>query len=168
MDVARRVISANDGADGPLNCQLPCGDAAASPVPVVGKKGVVAYFGPDLDDRAVGRRVSQWTHAGFEVLPFAFTRTVLGSKVPEHFVNLGRLMPQSRLRRIVPLALAALRIFGQRDALAGASLFIGRNPDNAILALFARWISRSQAPFVYEIFDVNSSCTEPNFRGAAL
>ena len=105
---------------------------------------------------------------GFEVLPFAFTRNILKTQTPAHFVDLGRLMPRSRLRRIFPLALAALRIFRQREALARAKLFVGRNPDNAILALFARRISGATAPFVYEIFDVNSSCTEPNLRGAAL
>ena len=144
----------------------PLADSAAA---TRDRPGLVAYFGPDLDDPAVRRRVSQWRHAGFKVLPFAFARRSEAMRSePGEFVNLGHIMPRSRIRRVIPLALAALRILSQRGTLSEAGLFVGRNLDNALLALFARWISGSSAPFIYEIFDVNQSCTEPGPRGALL
>ena len=127
------------------------------------RPGLVAYFGPDLDDPAVRRRVSQWRHAGFKVLPFAFARRseATGSE-PGEFVNLGHIMPRSRIRRVIPLALAALRIFSQRGTLSDAGLFVGRNLDNALLALVARWVSGSSAPFIYEIFTSTSPAPSPD------
>ena len=133
-----------------------------------GSRAAVAYFGPDLNDSAVRRRVAQWAYAGFQVFPFAFARNGAESGSPPEFVNLGNLMPQSLIRRVFPIALAALRLLRQRRRLASAQLFIGRNLDNALLALFARSMSRSSAPLVYEIFDVNRACTEPGLRGALL
>lgn len=128
----------------------------------------VAYFGPDLNDSAVRRRVAQWAHAGFRVIPFAFARDGADNGDRPEFVNLGTLMPQSLVRRLFPIALGAFRLLRMRGTLAGAQLFIGRNLDNALLALFARRVSRSRAPLVYEIFDVNRVCTDPGLRGIVV
>lgn len=130
----------------------------------------IAYFGPDLDDPVVRRRVAQWRFAGFRVLPFAFSRTS-ASRLEEHrgeFVDLGHVMPLSRARRAIPLALAALRLVAAGRVLSGMDLFVARNLDIALLALFARWAVGSSAPVVYEVLDINSSCTEPGWRGAML
>src|SRR6185437_8242357 len=115
----------------------------------------IAYFGPDLNDSAVRRRVAQCAHAGFHVIPFAFTRNGAENDSPPEFVSLGSLVPQSLVRRIFPIALGAFRLLRMRHTLGGTQLFIGRNLDNALLALFARRVSRSSAPVVYEIFDIN-------------
>ena len=130
----------------------------------------IAYFGPDLDDPVVRRRVAQWRYAGFRVLPFAFSRSRdsrLGLERGE-FVDLGHVMPLSRVRRAIPLALAALRLVTVRRILSDIELFVARNLDIALLALFARWAVRSSAPVVYEVLDINSSCTELGWRGALL
>jgi succinoglycan biosynthesis protein ExoL len=128
----------------------------------------VVYIGPDLNDSAVRRRVTQWAHAGFKVFPFAFARTATESGSPPEFVNLGSLMQQSVIRRAFPIVLAAQRLVRQRRRLASAQLFVGRNLDNALLVLFARWVSGSSAPLVYEILDVNRACTDPRLRGALV
>jgi succinoglycan biosynthesis protein ExoL len=139
--------------------------ASAGPVSA-SRAGVVAYFGPDLDDSVVRRRVSQWRYAGFNVLPLAFSRNTAAKPSPEEFINLGHVMPLSRARRMVPLLLAGGRVLARRRALAGVELFIARNLDIALLALFARWVSGSSAPLIYEVLDINQSCTEPGWRGA--
>ncbi|HZB91092.1 MAG TPA: glycosyltransferase [Stellaceae bacterium] len=125
----------------------------------------MAYFGPDVDDSAVRRRVSQWRHAGFKVLPLAFSRNAAAKRVPEEFINLGHVMPLSRARRVVPLMLAACRLLARRRTLARVDLFIARNLDIALLALFARWSSGASAPLMYEVLDINQSCAESNWRG---
>jgi succinoglycan biosynthesis protein ExoL len=130
----------------------------------------IAYFGPDLDDPVVRRRVAQWRYAGFRVLPLAFSRNSDSRLDLERgeFVDLGRVMPLSRARRALPLALAALRLMGERKLLSGIELFVARNLDIALLTLFARWAVRSSAPVVYEVLDINASCTAPGWRGAML
>lgn len=135
--------------------------------PQSGRRTLVAYLGPDLADSAVRRRVAQWRDAGFEVLPLAFTRNAGGGHSAE-FVNLGRMTPLSRARRIGPLMRAAVRIVARRRMLAKVRLFAARNLDIALLALLARRVSGSSAPIVYEVLDVNTSCTEPGWRGRFL
>lgn len=132
----------------------------------VSRNAVVAYFGPDLDDSVVRRRVAQWRHAGFKVLPLAFSRNAAPRPAPEEFVSLGHVMPLSRARRVLPLILAACRLVARRRTLAGVDLFVARNLDIALLALFARWTSGSPALLIYEVLDINQSCTEPGWRGA--
>jgi succinoglycan biosynthesis protein ExoL len=133
-----------------------------------GRGGLVAYFGPDLSDSVVRRRVSQWRQAGFKVLPLAFSRSAASKHAAEEFVALGQVMPLSRARRVLPLTLAACRVIARRKMLAGADLFIARNLDIALLALFARWVCGSSAPLIYEVLDINVSCTAPGWRGALV
>jgi succinoglycan biosynthesis protein ExoL len=130
----------------------------------------IAYFGPDLDDSVVRRRVAQWRYAGFRVLPFAFSRNNDSRLDLERgeFVDLGRVMPLSRARRALPLLLAALRLIGERKLLSDIELFVARNLDIALLTLFARWAVGSSAPVVYEVLDINASCTAAGWRGAML
>lgn len=144
-------------------------DEISSSNPAPATRGArVAYFGPDLDDPAVQRRVSQWRHAGFDVLALAFTRRAGEPASTEEVINLGRLAPQSRARRIAPLALAAFKLLLLRKRLGGMDAFIARNIDNAFLSLFARWLAGSPAPFVYEVLDVNPSCTGSNWHASVL
>lgn len=137
---------------------------ASASLPVI--RALVAYFGPDLEDSVVRRRVAQWRAAGFKVRPFAFSRHPRLRRDPGEFINLGRVMPLSRASRIIPLALAVLRLLRERKSLAGIDLFIARNLDIAILALLARRMVGSSAPLIYEVLDINSSCTAPGWRGA--
>lgn len=152
---------------GPVGPELVSGDISVVPADRVAS---VAYFGPDLDDPVVRRRVAQWRYAGFRVLPFAFSRNSDSRLQLERgeFVDLGHVMPLSRVRRAMPLALAALRLVAARRVLSGIDLFVARNLDIALLALFARWAVGSSVPVVYEVLDINSSCTEIGWRGAML
>ena len=127
----------------------------------------VAYFGPDIDDPAVRRRIAQWGHAGFDVIAAAFTRRGRGELV-DGTINLGRVMSRSRLRRIVPLAIAALRLARLRARLDDVDLYIARNIDNVFLALIARRLTASTAPLVYEVLDINASCTATGLQAFLL
>lgn len=132
------------------------------------RSALIAYFGPDVDDPVVRRRVAQWRYAGFSVLPLAFSRNSQMHRAQEEFINLGRVMPLSRARRVIPLTLAALRLMAKGRVLAGVDLFVARNLDIVLLALFARWAAGSSAPIAYEVLDINPSCTEGGWRGALL
>jgi succinoglycan biosynthesis protein ExoL len=130
--------------------------------------GAIAYFGPDVGDAAVRRRIAQWSHEGQGVLLLAFSRHAADERAPEPFFWLGRVIPHSRLRRALPLLLAAFRLTVRRSILERADLVVARNLDIALLALFARWAAGSRAPLVYEVLDVNRSCTELSWHGAMI
>src|SRR6266851_5320681 len=142
--------------------------AAGIAVAPAARPASIAYFGPDLGDPVVRRRVAQWRYAGFRVLPFAFSRNSDARIERGEFVDLGHVMPLSRARRAIPLALAALRLVAERRVLAGIDLFVARNLDIALLALFARWAVGSSAPVVYEVLDINSCSTEIGWSGGML
>jgi succinoglycan biosynthesis protein ExoL len=130
-------------------------------------RGVVGYFGFDLADSVVQKRIAQWRHAGFEVLSFAFVRAP-AKPVAEEFTDLGVTMALSRWRRVPSLLRAMLRLSRHRRRLAGLELFVARNLDLLLLAIFARWIAGSSAPIVYEVLDVNFSCLYAGWQGAAI
>jgi succinoglycan biosynthesis protein ExoL len=127
-------------------------------------RGAVGYFGFDLADSVVRKRIQQWRYAGFRVVPFAFVR-LLATPEGEDFVHLGFTMPLSRWRRLPPLLRAMRRLWRHRRALAGLQLLVARNLDLLLLAIFARWIARSSAPIVYEVLDVNFSCLAEGWQG---
>ncbi len=161
MATDRSALAVNSGSPDhePRTAEAP----EPAPVP---RPSRVAYFGPDLDDPAVRRRVAQWRHAGFDVLAAAFARR--GREEDRFAINLGRISARSRLRRLVPLLFAALRLYRLRKRLAGIDLYVARNIDNALLALFARRITGTRAPLVYEVLDINSSCTSTGLQAGLL
>lgn len=122
-------------------------------------RGAVAYFAPDAADPAVHRRVAQWRRAGHDIKAFVFARSSSDSDDTAEFINLGYLAHQSRLSRPFALLRALARLWRQRRSLKGTQLFIGRNLDNAVLALITRRLTRSPAPIVYEVLDINDACT---------
>lgn len=128
-------------------------------------EATVAYFGPDRSDPAVRRRMVQWRHAGFAICAFAFSRSTTAPPEPD-CVNLGRVQAQSRGGRVVALLVACLRLFAERGRLAGSRLVIARNLDNLFLALIARLLVGGRPPVVYEVLDINPSCTALGLRGA--
>lgn len=154
------------GALNKIGATLAAKPSAEIAAPGVVRGGIIAYFGPDLDDSVVRRRVAQWRRAGFKVLPLAFSRRPAPGRPVEEFVPLGHVMPLSRARRVIPLVLAAGRLLVRRKMLVDIDLFIARNLDIAVLALFARWACGSTAPLIYEVLDINVSCTDPGWRGA--
>jgi succinoglycan biosynthesis protein ExoL len=169
--VVQRRIRAEDAAKHVFKDMDATIDTCASPDLVVApaaRQRLAAYFGPDVDDPVARRRVAQWRYAGFGVLALAFSRNTQVRHGQEEFISLGRVMPLSRVRRVLPLALAAIRLVARRKVLAGVDLFIARNLDIALLAIFARWAAASSAPVVYEVLDVNPSCTEGGWQGALL
>jgi succinoglycan biosynthesis protein ExoL len=166
----RAARGTHEIALGQLDALLEPGPSVDPAAKAVKGKPLVAYFGPDLADSTVRRRAAQWRHAGFRVLTFAFSRNTDtdASSAPADFVNLGRIVQASFARRVVPMAVAALRILAGRQALTEVDLFIARNLDNLLLALFARWVVASPAPLIYEVLDINRSCTASGPRGALL
>jgi succinoglycan biosynthesis protein ExoL len=136
-------------------------------MPVAAMKRIV-YFGPDGNDPAVRRRISQLQYAGFSTLTFVFSRQRNAEAVLPGSISLGCYSHQSRFFRIIALSWACIRIFGQRRKLGETQLFIARNLDNLFLALVARRLSGKAVPVVYEVLDINPLCTSQSIYGSFL
>jgi succinoglycan biosynthesis protein ExoL len=126
------------------------------PRPLPEPAPTVAYFGQDCTDSAVIRRISSFQALGLDVLGFTFRRQKFNRSYLPRWDNvaLGETRDRHYAARLFKLLRAARRIIGQRRRLAGVTLFYARNIDMALLALFARLTSRSAAPLVYEVLDV--------------
>lgn len=127
----------------------------------------VIYFGPDCTDRAVIKRIEQFEAQGYQVIGVTFRRIGYSLSSPPHWMNihLGTLEHKRYLRRSFILFRSFWRLFRQRGKFRNATFFYARNLDNALLALFARWVSGTNKPFVYEVLDIRPICLAPGLAG---
>jgi succinoglycan biosynthesis protein ExoL len=144
-----------------VNAETPR-SVATTPVP---DETRITYFGPDCNDPAFRRRLAQWRHAGFRVQAFAFARPTMTEAEPDCIV-LGRVAPQRYAGRLIALLTACLRLVAARHVLRGSRLLIARNLDNLLLACVTRFLVQRRLPIVYEVLDINPSCTEGGLRAA--
>ncbi len=120
-------------------------------------KEEVAYFGQDRTDSKVISRIEQLQRLGHKVLGLTYHRVKFnrGHEPAWDNVDLGATADYAYADRIKSLLTGCLRVLGQRRRLAGVDLIFARNIDMALLALFGRLISGSQAPIAYEVLDVH-------------
>ncbi|MGH1479797.1 MAG: hypothetical protein ACRBM6_13965 [Geminicoccales bacterium] len=117
----------------------------------------VVYFGHDRTDSKVISRIEGLRKLGFHVLGLTYHRIKFnrGHEPTWENVDLGTTADYAYLRRIQSLVMGALRLIRHRKRFTEADLVFARNIDMALLALFARLISGSQAPIAYEVLDVH-------------
>lgn len=124
-----------------------CGDGPAPSV---------AFFGHDSTELTVIKRARAFRAAGLVVRGFTFRRDKLNRDYRPEWddLNLGTTVDRHYGRRLMKLISALPVLLRARRRLRLAGLFYARNIDMAGLALAARWLSGSDAPFVYEVLDV--------------
>ncbi len=135
--------------------------SGARPIPPA---AVVGYFGQDCTDSAVIRRIAAFQAAGAQVLGFTFRREKFNRSYRPAWDNLplGVTCDRNYRGRLGKLIRAAWVLLANRRRLAGISMFYARNIDMALLAWFARLVSRSAAPLVYEVLDVQRAFLGPS------
>ncbi len=143
------------------------------PAPAVPPSSVVetvAYFGQDCTDNAVIRRIAAFQAAGLEVAGFTFRRKKFNRNYVPSWDNLalGETRDRAYGGRLLKLAGACRKLVAARRRLAESSFFYARNLDMALLACFARRVSGSRAPLVYEVLDVQRAMLGRGLRGMAL
>ncbi|MCA9140487.1 MAG: hypothetical protein KDB00_27135 [Planctomycetales bacterium] len=130
----------------------------------------VIYVAPDCTDSAVQKRVRGFITAGVDLVSFSFRRNRYNKGfVPEWpNVELGR-TTEKRLVGRLKMFLHALRLMMRhRGLFRRASVLYARNLDLAVLALFAKFITRSSNRFVYEVLDVHPAMTAQGVRSIVL
>ncbi len=116
----------------------------------------IAFFGHDADESTIIKRVTAFQANGSEVLGFMFRRSREAPHKPAPWNNLelGTTVDRNYLTRIPKLIAAVFKVFGSRRALARCQIFYARNIDMLLIAVLARFFTRSRALMVYEVLDV--------------
>lgn len=129
----------------------------------------ILLFAQDANDPRVRKRAQAFEDLGKDmgasVIGFTFHRGSFGEdKRPFwHNIDLGETFDRQYLQRIWALFRAMKTVFEHRSLLKNASSFYAINLDNALLAIFARFISRKKAKVVFENVDI-----QPVFLGNGL
>jgi len=138
--------------------------------PSAAKPEVVGYFGQDCTDSAVIRRVTALQAAGMAVLGFTFRRRKFNRDYVPTWddVALGETRDRDYLGRLVKLVKAVGIIAAHRRRLRAARILYARNIDMALLAWFAKIVSRSRGRLVYEVLDVQRAFLGAGARARLL
>ncbi|MGO9461621.1 MAG: glycosyltransferase [Rhodomicrobium sp.] len=130
----------------------------------------IAYFVHDLDDPAVGRRVTMLTLGGAHVTLAGFHRSALPvvsvNGVPA--TNFGRTEPAKLLSRVFSVAKTALHAKALAKAVRGADVIIARNLEMLMLAVRARNRFAPGVSVVYECLDIHRLLLSQGPAGRAL
>lgn len=127
---------------------------------------LVAFFGHDVNDSAVRRRVRSLADDGCRIVGFMMRRRDGGEPEWEN-VELGRTQDAAYLRRVVSMFLGS-RAAGRGDAarrLRSADLLWARNLDMLACALLARRRLGLTTPVVYECLDVHDLTSRAGLVG---
>lgn len=146
--------SADRGKGGESDTSAPPGGVArAGSVP---RTPIFAYFGQDITDYGVLRRIAGFETAGVTVLTCTFWRHRDNCKtLPSRAdILLGETADRDYWGRLWQLVNATRVVWARRRQLRPAEVFYVRNLDMAVVGWFAQIVSRSKSRFVYEVLDV--------------
>lgn len=130
----------------------------------------VAFFGHDCTELTVIKRARAFMENGLKVRGFTFRRERLNRAYRPEWddLNLGTTEDARYGQRLIAMLTALPRLVHARQRLRGCDMLYARNIDMAALALLARWFSGSNAPFVYEVLDVQRLMTRRGAAGTVL
>jgi succinoglycan biosynthesis protein ExoL len=114
----------------------------------------VAYFGHDVGDAAIRRRVRAFEDDGLSVTGFMMRR---GEIQPTEWKNidLGQTADGAFLQRIRQVFAGAAEAAARREELAAADVIFARNLDMLACAFLAKRKARLDTPVVYESLDIH-------------
>jgi succinoglycan biosynthesis protein ExoL len=117
---------------------------------------IVAFFGHDSNEPTIVKRMQAFSGGGARVVAFTFTRRRPNSAPATRFdnIHLGFTEDRNYLRRLPQLMRGAGIAIARFDTIRRADVIYARNIDMALIACFAKLLSGSRAPFVYEVLDV--------------
>jgi succinoglycan biosynthesis protein ExoL len=125
------------------------------------------FFGHDARDPAVQRRIKAFGEAGADVSAFTMRRGPLVEGAWRN-VDLGETRDAAFAQRIQALIAARPILRRHRDALRSGEVFYARNLDMLALARWAKDMSGSRAPLVYECLDVHRFLSREDPIGAGF
>ncbi len=141
--------------------------AVANPKTAPGRR--VAFFGHDLAEPTVRKRVDAIREAGWSVVVYAFERARPGGaatpREADDAVPLGRTVDRNYASRLPRLALGILRALRRGPDLRAADVIYVRNLDMALVAWTSSRLAGSRARLVYEVLDIQRLMVRPDAPG---
>jgi succinoglycan biosynthesis protein ExoA len=131
---------------------------------------VISYLVHDLDDPAVGRRVTMFRLGGADVKLSGYHRSVepVRSVQGVEANDLGRTEPSKLTSRAFSVAKSALNIGVLESAVRGADVIVARNLEMLTLAVRARNRFAPDVPVVYECLDIHRLLLSGGVAGRGL
>ncbi len=116
----------------------------------------LCFFAHERNDARVLKRLQAIQDQGWHVIGFTFHREREGKDRPVFWENihLGTTYDRRYVHRLWAIGCGLLRLVKERHRLAGVRCLYAINFDNALLALFARWLAPGRIPVVVEIADI--------------
>lgn len=130
----------------------------------------LVFIGPERTDARSVKRIAALTAEGWQVTGFTFHRDRGQDDPPPAWENIH--LGNTYNRRYFHRLWAIVRAFGimwrQRKRIREAACLYVINPDNALLALFGRFVSRRKVPLVLEIADIQPAMTGQGMKSRLL
>ncbi len=130
----------------------------------------IVFFEPDLTETTTIARVKEAIEGGYRPVVFGFRRARYnkGYAAPWPEIELGRTQDARYWKRIKALFGALPAIIRHRDRFKSSAVFLARNLDQLLLALFARRFFNRPVLLAYEVVDIQPAFTRRDLRGAAI
>ncbi|MDM8557610.1 hypothetical protein [Candidatus Parabeggiatoa sp. HSG14] len=132
-------------------------------------KQVVAFL-LDCTDARVIKRMRGFKNNGYQTVGFSFRRKLYNLEYQPEWnnISLGETRPRAYLHRSFMMLKALMKIAHHRKIISKASFLYVINLDQAFLAYYAQWISRTKVPIVYEVADIQSPFVSRGLFGKIL
>jgi succinoglycan biosynthesis protein ExoL len=130
----------------------------------------LTFIGPERTDARSVKRIAALTDHRWHVLGFTFHRDC-GQPDPAptwENIHLGNTYNRRYLQRAWAVFRGFWRIFRNRKHIATCACLYAINADNALLALFARFVTGRPIPLVMEIADIQPAMTGGRIRARGL
>jgi len=130
----------------------------------------IAIFEPDLTETTTLARAKEFVAAGFQPIILGFRRGRYNRTniAPWREIELGNTRDGQYWKRVKALICALPVIVGGRRDLRARAIFLARNLDQLLLALFARFFFNPKAVIAYEVVDIQPAFTRHGLRGAII
>jgi succinoglycan biosynthesis protein ExoL len=131
----------------------------------------VVFFAFDIAEAAQLRRIDSLRALGHGVVSVSFRRDNMEAQAAPDWPNLalGRSSNKRYGLRLLRLVRGAWRLWRRREILDGGTVWIARNLDMLLLAVFARGLVSGPPPrLVYECLDIHGLFTRADAIGAAM
>jgi succinoglycan biosynthesis protein ExoL len=130
----------------------------------------LVFIGPERSDPRSVKRIAALTAEGWQVTGFTFHRD---RGQPESApawenIHLGNTYSRRYLHRLWAIVRAFGIMWRQRRRIREAGCLYVINPDNALLAVFGRFVCRRRVPLLLEIADVQPAMTAGGFKSRLL
>ena len=115
----------------------------------------IVYFGHDISDATLQKRIKAMNNSGVEVVSFTMRRSEPAS-VEWKNIDLGRTYDRNFFQRLFQIIKSQKKIHGESEYIESADVIFARNIDMLLVAILAIKRSKTKKKIVYECLDIHT------------